>query len=100
MDIETTANILAESHTLLAEAKSFSLTHTLICEATQTGNSWHKIKGILRLTLWNVNIHTYTSHFTKIQEKDNETFAAYIHHSKTATKQCAFDNDMEAIHIC
>ena len=36
-DIENATDILTESHTHLAEAKSCGLTHMLICEATQTG---------------------------------------------------------------
>ena len=35
--------------------------------------------------------------FYEIQQKDNETLAAYIHNFKTAAKQCAFDNDTVAI---
>ena len=35
----------------------------------------------------------------EIQQKDNETLAAYIHHFTTVAKQCAFDNDTAAIHI-
>ena len=35
----------------------------------------------------------------EIQQKDNETLAAYIHHFKTVAKQCAFNNDTVAIHI-
>ena len=83
----------------MAEAKSGSLTCTLICEATQTGKCWDDIKGILRLKLCNANIHTYTSHFMEIQQKDNKTLAAYIHHFKTAAKQCTFDNGPASIHI-
>ena len=51
MDIETAADILTESHTHLAEAKSPGLTCTLICKATQTGKCWDEIKGILRWKL-------------------------------------------------
>ena len=36
----------------------------------------------------------------EIQQNDNEALAAYIHHFKTAAKQCTFDNDTAAIHIC
>ena len=36
MDIETTTDILTESCTNRAEAKSHGLTHMLICKATQT----------------------------------------------------------------
>ena len=57
MDIEITATILPVSHTCLAEAKSCHLIHTLICEATQTGQCQDDIKDILRLNLCNANIH-------------------------------------------
>ena len=99
MDTDTFADILTESHTWLAKAKSCCLAHTLICKAIQTGKCWDEIKGILRLKLCNVNIYTYTSWFVEIQQKDNETLAAYIHHFKTAAKWCAFDNDTVAICI-
>ena len=82
MDIKTTTDILTESQACLAEAKSHGLIHTLICKATQTGKCWDEIKGILRLKLCNANIHTYTSIFMVIQQKDNETLALYIHHFK------------------
>ena len=95
MDIETAADIL----TFLAKAKSCSLICTLICEATQTGKCLDDIKGILRLKLCNANIHTYTSRFMEIQQKDNETVAAYIHHFKTAARQCAFGHDTTVICI-
>ena len=86
MHIETTADILAESHTHLAEAKSHGLTHILICEVTQMGKCWDEIKSIWRLKLCNANIHTYTSRCMEIQQKDNETLAAYMHHLKIAAK--------------
>ena len=85
-----------KSH-MLAEAKPHSLTHMLTYEATHIGKCWHEIKDILRLKLCNANIHT--SWFMEIQQKDNETLAAYIYCLKTAAKQCAFDNDTVAIHI-
>ena len=75
MDIETATDILTESNRCLAEAKSCGLTHTHICEPTQTGKFWDEIKGILRLKLCNANIHTYTSTFMEVQQKDNETLA-------------------------
>ena len=58
-----------------------------------------EIKGILRLKLYNANIHTYTSHFMEIQQKENKMLAAYIHYFKTATEKCTFDNDTVAIWI-
>ena len=99
MDIVTVADILTGSCIYLAEAKSHGINCTLIHEASQTGKCWDKIKGILRLKLCNENIHTYTSRFMEIQQKDNETLAAYIHHFKTAAKQRAFDNDTVVICI-
>ena len=86
MDIDTVTDILTESHTCLAKVKSHCLICTLICEATQTERCWDEIIGILRLKLWDTNIHTYTSQSMGIQQKDNETLAAYIHHFKTAAK--------------
>ena len=97
MDIETAADMLTESYTCLAKAKSCGLTHTLICKATKAVKCWDEMKGILRLKLCNPNIHTCTSRFMEIQQKDIESLAAYIHHFKTAAKQCAFDNDTAAI---
>ena len=61
MEIENAADILTESHTCLAKAKSYGLTCTLIHGATQTGKCQDEIKGILRLKLCIANIHTYTS---------------------------------------
>ena len=49
MDMETAIDMLTESYTCLAEAKSCGLTCTLIHEATQKGKCWDEIKGILRL---------------------------------------------------
>ena len=35
----------------------------------------------------------------EIQQKDNETFAAYVNCYKTTANWCALDNDTAAIHI-
>ena len=35
----------------------------------------------------------------EIQQKDNETLAAYMYCFKTAAQWCAFDSDTAAIHI-
>ena len=35
----------------------------------------------------------------EIQQKDNETLAAYVYYFKTAVKQCALDNDTVVICI-
>ena len=82
MDIETTANLSAESRTKLAQAKSKGLTRTLITEALTLGKCWGDIKDILHLKLCNSDIHTNVSHFMEIQQKEWESLAAYIHHLK------------------
>ena len=51
------------------------------------------------IELCNVNIHMYTSCIMEIQQKHNETLAAYIHHFKTSAKGCTFANDTVAICI-
>ena len=35
----------------------------------------------------------------EIQQKDNETLAAYVYPFKMADKRCAFDSDTAAIHM-
>ena len=69
MDLETIVDILTESCIHLAKAKSKGLTNTLM--------------SILQLKLCNANIHTYTSHFMKMQQKNNETLTACVHCFKT-----------------
>ena len=58
-----------------------------------------RLPYILQLKLCKANIYTYTSCFMEIQQKDNETLAAYVHCLKTAAKECSFDNDTVVIHI-
>ena len=43
--------------------------------------------------------NTYTSHFMEIQQRDNETLAAYVHHFKMEAKRCDFNIDTAAICI-
>ena len=93
-DIETAADILRETHVCLTKAK---LTHNLVCEAA--GKSLDDIFDILHLKLCNANIHIHTSHFMEIQQKENKTLAAYIHHFRMEAKRCEFNNDTAAIHI-
>ena len=47
VDIETAADLTAESRTELAPAKSKGLTQTLISEAIKSGKSWDDIKDVL-----------------------------------------------------
>ena len=47
VDIETAADLTAESRTKLAQAKSKGLTCTLITEAITSGKFWDDIKDLL-----------------------------------------------------
>ena len=98
-NIETAAIILKERCACLTEAKSFGLTHTLVCEALYSEKCRNDIRDILHLKHCNVNIHTYTSHFMETQQRDNETLAAYVHHFKMETKRSDFNSDTANIHI-
>ena len=87
MDIETTADLTAESRTKLAQAKLKGLTHTLISEAITSGKPWDDINDVLQLKICNSNIHTSISCFMEIQQKQKESLAAYIHHFKREAKR-------------
>ena len=99
MDVETTADLTAESRTKLALAKSKRLTHTLITDALTLGKCWDDIKDLLHLKLCNLDIHTSVSHFMEIQQKEKESLAAYIHHIKREDKMCKFTNNAATIRI-
>ena len=60
---------------------------------------WEEIKDSLHLKLCNSNIHTYISRFLDIQQKDNESLAAYIHRFKREAKRCNFTNNAATIRI-
>ena len=47
VDIETVADLTAETRTKLAQAKSKGLTCTLITEAITSGKSWDNMKDLL-----------------------------------------------------
>ena len=69
VDIETAADLTAESRTKLAQAKSKDLTCTSITEAITSGKSWDDIKNLLHLKICNSNIHTSISCFMEIQQQ-------------------------------
>ena len=58
VDIETAADLSAESRTKLAQVKSKGLTCTLITEALTSAKCWDDIKDLLHLKLCNLDIHT------------------------------------------
>ena len=70
VDIETAADLTAESRTKLAQAKSKGLTCTLISEAITSGKSWDGIKDVLCLKICNSDTHTSISHFMETQQKE------------------------------
>ena len=99
MDIETAADLSAESRTKLAQAKSKGLTHTLITEALNSGKCWDDIKDLLCLNLCNSDIHPSVSCFMEIQQKEKGTLTAYIHHFKREAKRCNLTNSTATIRI-
>ena len=99
VDIETAADLTEESRTKLAQAKSKSLTHTLITEALNSGMCWEEIKDLLHLEICNLDIHTSVSCIMDIQQKDKESLAAYIHRFKREAKRGNFTNNAATIWI-
>ena len=98
-DIETASELMGESRTKLAQAKSRGLVRTLISEALTLHKTWEEIKDSLHLKICNSDIHTSISHFMDIQQKEKESLAAYIHHFKWEASRCKFDNDAATIRI-
>ena len=86
-DIETASELMGESRTKLAQAKSKGLVRTLISEALTLNKTWEDIKDSLCLKICNSDIHTSISHFMEIQQKEKESLAAYIHHFKREASQ-------------
>ena len=76
-DIENVAAIIEEDEVVVAKGKARGLARDLIRE--HESQPWHHIKEQLCNCLNNANIHTYTSRFMEIQQKDSETLTAYIH---------------------
>ena len=88
-DIENAAAIVEEDEVVVAKGKARGLARDLIRE--HESQPCHHIKEQLRNHLNNASIHTYTSRFMEIQQKDSETLTAYIHRFKKEAKHCNFD---------
>ena len=99
LDIETAADLSAESRTKLAQAKSRGLTCMFFTETLTSGKSWDEIKDLLHLKVCNYDTHTSVSHFMQIQQKERESLAVYIHHFKRDAKRCNFINSAATIRI-
>ena len=98
-DIETASELTGKSRTKLAQAKPKGLVRTLISETLTLNKTWEDIKDSLCLKMCNSDIHTSISHFMEIQQKQNESLAAYIHCFKREASRCKFDNDATTIRI-
>ena len=98
-DIKTTADLTDESRTKLAQAKPKGLTCTLIMEAITLDKNWEEIKDSLHFKPCNSDIHTSISGIMDIQQKGNESLAAYIHRFKRKAIYCNFTNNAATIRI-
>ena len=96
-DMENAAAIVEEDEVVVAKGKARGLARDLIKEHESL--PWHHIKEQLRNCLNNASIHTYTSRFMEIQQKDSETLTAYIHRFKKEAKHCDFDSHPAKIRI-
>ena len=96
-DVENAAAIVEEDEVVVAKGKVRGLARDLIKE--QENKPWPHIKEQLCNCLNNVSIHTYTSRFMEIQQKDLETLTGYIHRFKKEAKHCDFDSHPAKIRI-
>ena len=97
-DVENAAAIVEEDEVVVAKGKARGLARDLIKE--HESQPWHhRVKEQLRNCLNNASIHTYTSRFMEIQQKDSETLTAYIHRLKKEPKHCDFDSHPAKIRI-
>ena len=99
IDIETASDLICESKTKLAQAKSKGLIQTLISDALISDKTWDEIKDLVCLKICNLDIHTSVSCFIDIQQKERESLAAYIHRFKREANRCNFDNNAAKIWI-
>ena len=97
VDVENAAAIVEEDEVVVAKGKVRGLARDLIKE--HESQPWHHIKEQLRNRLNNASIHTYTSRFMEIQQKDCETLTAYIHRFKKEAKHCDFDSHPAKVRI-
>ena len=82
---------------IVAKGKARGLVRDLIKE--HEDKPWPNIKEQLCNCLNNASIHTYTSRFMEIQQKNSETLTAYIHTLKKEAKHCNFNSHPAKIRI-
>ena len=96
-NIENAATLVEENEVMVAKGKARGIARDLIKEHEDM--PWPHIKEQLCNHLNNASIHTYTSRFMEIQQKDSETLTAYIHRLKKEAKYCDFDSYPAKIRI-
>ena len=87
---------MEETEVTVTKGKARGLARDLIKE--HEDKPWPHIKEQLRNRLNNASIHTYTSRFMEIQQKDSETLTAYIRRFKKEAKHCDFDSHPAKLH--
>ena len=96
-DIENAATLVEENEVMVAKGKARGLAPDFMKE--HEDKPWPHIKEQLCNHLNNASIHTYTSRFMEIQQKDSETLMAYIHRFKKEAKHCDFHSHPAKIRI-
>ena len=96
-DVENAAAIVEEDKVVVAKGKARGLARDLIKQ--YENQPWPHIKEQLCNHLNNSSIHTYTSRFMEIQQKDSETLTTYIHRFKKEAKHYNFDSHPAKIRI-
>ena len=96
-DIKNAATLVEENEVIVVKGKARGLVWDLIKE--NKDKPWPHIKEQLHNCLNYASIHTYTSRFTEIQQKDSETLTAYIHRFKKEAKHCDFNSHPAKIRI-
>ena len=96
-DVENAAAIVEEDKVVVAKGKARGLARDLIKE--HKNQPWPHIKEQLGNCLNNASIHTYTSRFIEIQQKDSGTLTTYIHRFKKEAKHCDFNSHPTKIRI-
>ena len=96
-NIENATTLVEENEVMVPKRKARGLAQDLIKE--HEDKPWAHIKEQLCNCLNNASIHTYTSRFMEIQQKDSETLMAYIHRFKKEAKHCDFDSHPAKIRI-
>ena len=97
-DIETASELMGESRTKLAQAKSGELVRTLISEALTLHKTWEEIKDSPLKNMQLRHPHTHQPLYGHSTKRKGIP-AAYVHHFKKEANRCKFNNDTTTIRI-